>query len=244
MQIADQRLYGNKGARRRSSIGQQTRDVLLQILHEREPELHDHHHDVAAMAIAIGSKLPMLPDEIDVMARAAELHDIGKMAVPDEILQKPGPLDSRERDFIRQHTLVGERILSAAPALQPVARIVRTSHEWWDGTGYPDGLAGDEIPLGARIIAVCDAFHAMTSDSVYQASVTPAAALEELRRCAGTHFDPRVVDVFCAEMEGGRLPRPRSFAAPEGPPVEIIPEPLPTALRDPAAVESAFEDYV
>jgi two-component system, cell cycle response regulator len=244
MQIADQRLYGNKGARRRSSIGQQTRDVLLQILHEREPELHDHHQDVAALVTAIGSKLPMLPDEIDVMARAAELHDIGKMAVPDQILQKPGPLDARERDFIRQHTLVGERILSAAPALQPVARLVRTSHEWWDGTGYPDGLAGEEIPLGARIIAVCDAFHAMTSDSVYQAAVAPDAALGELRRCAGTHFDPRVVEVFCAEMEGGRLPRPGSFAEPEGPPVEIIPEPLPTALRDPAAVDSAFEDYV
>jgi two-component system cell cycle response regulator len=243
LQIADQRLYGNKGARRRSSIGQQTRDVLLQVLHEREPDLHEHHQDVAAMAVAVGKKLPMLPDAIDVMARAAELHDIGKMAVPDQILQKPGPLDQRERDFIRQHTLVGERILSAAPALQPVARLVRTSHEWWDGSGYPDGLAGEAIPLGARIIAVCDAYHAMTSESVYQAPVAPSVALAELRRCAGTHFDPRVVEVFCEEMEAGRLPAPGSVAAP-GPPIEIIPEPLPTALRDPAAVDSAFEDLV
>src|SRR3954453_17995255 len=94
LQIADQRLYGNKGARRRSSVGQQTRDVLLRILHEREPELHDHHHEVADLAVAVAEKLPMLPDEIDVMARAAELHDIGKMAVPDQILQKPGPLDA------------------------------------------------------------------------------------------------------------------------------------------------------
>jgi diguanylate cyclase (GGDEF)-like protein len=244
LQIADQRLYGNKGARRRSSIGQQTRDVLLQVLHEREPELHDHHQDVAALVTAIGAKLPMLPDEIDVMARAAELHDIGKVAVPDQILQKPGPLDPPERDFIQQHTLVGERILSAAPALQPVARLVRTSHEWWNGSGYPDGLAGEAIPLGARIIAVCDAYHAMTSDRVYQPPVEPEAALAELRRCAGTHFDPQVVAVFCEEMEAGRLPRPGSFAPPEGPPVEILLEPLPSALRDPAAIDQAFEDLI
>jgi diguanylate cyclase (GGDEF)-like protein len=233
LQIADQRLYGNKGARRRSSVGQQTRDVLLQILHEREPELHDHHHEVADLAVAVAAKLPMLPDEIDVMVRAAELHDIGKMAVPDQILQKPGPLDGPELDFIRQHTLVGERILAAAPALQPVARLVRASHERWDGGGYPDGLKGEEIPLGARVIAVCDAYHAMTSERVYQPPIDPTAALMELRRCAGTQLDPTVVAIFCEEMETGRLAvAPRSEAP--GPPVEII-EPLPTALRDPAA---------
>src|SRR4051794_21270998 len=223
LQIADQRLYGNKGARRRSSVGQQTRDVLLRILHEREPELHDHHHEVADLAVAVAAKLPMLPDEIDVMARAAELHDIGKMAVPDQILQKPGPLDSAELDFIRKHTLVGERILAAAPALLPVARVVRASHERWDGSGYPDGLAGEEIPLGARIIAVCDAYHAMTSDRVYQPPVDPPAALMELRRCAGTQLDPNVVAIFCEEMETGRLTADFDFG------------PLPSALRDPAA---------
>ena len=224
LQIADQRLYGNKGARRRSSIGQQTRDVLLQILHERAPDLHDHHHEVAELAVAVAHNLPMLPEEIDVMARAAELHDIGTMAVPDEILQKPGPLDSGERDFMRQHTLVGERILAAAPALEPVARLVRASHERWDGSGYPDGLKGEEIPLGARIIAVCDAFHAMTSSRVYQQPVSPTVALDELRRSAGSQLDPYVVKVFCTEMENGRLSIPV---------VDL--EPLPTALRDPAA---------
>jgi len=233
MQIADQRLYGNKGARRRSSIGQQTRDVLLQILHEREPDLHDHHHEVSELCVAVAGKLTMLPDEVDVMARAAELHDIGKMAVPDQILQKPGPLNQGELDFIRQHTLVGERILAAAPALQPVARLVRASHERWDGSGYPDGLQGKEIPLGARVIAVCDAYHAMTSERVYQPPVSRDAALAELRRCAGTQLDPHVVDIFCREMEAGRMGPVRRTEAP-GPPVEII-EPLPTALRDPAA---------
>jgi diguanylate cyclase (GGDEF)-like protein/putative nucleotidyltransferase with HDIG domain len=230
LQIADQRLYGNKGARRRSSIGQQTRDVLLQVLHEREPELHDHQHEVAELALTVGRELAVLPDDLDVMARAAELHDIGKMAVPDRILEKPGPLDKPELDFIRGHTLVGERILSAAPALRPVARLVRSSHERWDGTGYPDGLAGEAIPLGARVIAVCDAFHAMTSERVYQPPMPVADALVELRRFAGTQFDPRVVSVFIALREGGRLPAVGSVSVP-GPPVEI--EPLPSALRDP-----------
>jgi diguanylate cyclase (GGDEF)-like protein len=233
MQIADQRLYGSKHQRRRSAVGQQTRAVLMQILHERAPDLHDRHHDVAELAIAVARRLPMLPEEVDVMARAAELHDVGKIAVPDQILGKAGPLDEGELDFIRQHTLVGERILAAAPALQPVARIVRTSHERWDGSGYPDGLAGEQIPLGARVIAVCDAYHAMTSDRVYQSPMTTAEALAELRSCAGTHFDPQVIEVFCQEMEAGRLPSPAADRP--GPPVESLPEPLPTALRDPAA---------
>jgi two-component system cell cycle response regulator len=228
LQIADQRLYGNKGARRRSSVGQQTRDVLLRILHEREPDLHDHHHEVADLAVAVAARLPMLPEDVDVMARAAELHDIGHLAVPDTILQKPGPLDRAERDFMEKHTLVGERILAAAPALQPVARLVRASHERWDGSGYPDGLPGEEIPLGARVIAVCDAYHAMTSDRVYQPPIDPQAALMELRRCAGTQLDPAVVAIFCEEMESGRLSEKVDFW------------PLPSALRDPAADPDAL----
>jgi diguanylate cyclase (GGDEF)-like protein len=201
MQIADQRLYSNKGARRRSAVGQQTRDVLLQVLHERQPDLHEHLEDVAELAVSVGRLMPLLPEELDELARAAELHDIGKMAVPDEILSKPGPLDDVEFGFIKQHTIVGERILAAAPALAPVAKIVRGSHEKWDGSGYPDGLVGDEIPLAARIIAVADAFHAMTSDRPYQAPVDEADALGELRRCAGSHFDPSVVEAFCAVRE-------------------------------------------
>jgi HD-GYP domain-containing protein (c-di-GMP phosphodiesterase class II) len=178
------------------------------------------------------------------MARAAELHDVGKMAVPDRILEKPGPLDTPEIDFIRRHTVVGERILSAAPALVPVARLVRASHESWDGAGYPDGLAGEQIPLGARVIAVCDAYHAMTSDRVYQSPVAPAAAVAELRRFAGSQFDPRVVSVFIGLIEAGG---PAGRGAPAGPdalplvePPLVAPplvepplvEPLPSQLRD------------
>src|SRR3954453_13730669 len=204
MHIAEKRLYGNKGVSRENVMNEQTRDVLLQVLAERRPDLHDHLHEVAELALAVGRKMSLLPEELDEMARAAELHDVGKMAVPDEILNKPGPLDRVEMGFIRQHTIVGERILAAAPSLSPVARIVRASHARWDGGGYPDGLKGDEIPLGARIVAACDAYHAMTSDRPYQAAVPQAAALAELRRCAGTHLDPAVVDAVCDEVAARR----------------------------------------
>ena len=203
MQIADQRLYGSKGSRRRNAVNTQTRDVLLQVLHERRPELHERMHEVAELALVVGRRMALLPEELDEMARAAELHDVGKMAIPDEILNKPGPLDRIEEGFIRQHTIVGERILAAAPSLSPVARIVRASHERWDGSGYPDGLKGEEIPAASRIIAACDAYYAMTSDRPFQQAVPRSAALAELRRCAGSHFDPTVVDVLCGEVEGG-----------------------------------------
>jgi HD-GYP domain-containing protein (c-di-GMP phosphodiesterase class II) len=153
------------------------------------------------------------PEELNEMARAAELHDIGKMAVPDEILNKPGPLDERETEFVRHHTLVGERILAAAPALESVAKLVRHSHESYDGSGYPDGLAGDEIPLAARIIAACDAFHAMTDDRPYQPAKSPKEAMAELRRCKGARFDPDVVEAICAEVDAGRIPPPRTAPA-------------------------------
>ena len=101
------------------------------------------------------------------MRHAAELHDIGKVAIPDSIVEKPGPLDDEEWAFMRRHTIIGERILAAAPSLAPVGELVRSSHERYDGRGYPDGLAGEDIPLGARIIAVCDAFDAMLADRPY-----------------------------------------------------------------------------
>lgn len=128
----------------------------------------------------------------------ASLHDIGKIAVPDTVLNKPGPLSDDEWELIRQHTLVGERIVSAAPALVHVAGLIRSSHERHDGRVYPDQLAGEDVPLGARIIAVCDAYAAMTTDRPYGELLTPEAALEEIRRCAGIQFDPAVVQAFCA----------------------------------------------
>ena len=196
LQLADRRMYARKGERRMSA-GRQSRDVLLRTMSERRPDLHVRLRDIGELALAVGRELHMGPEGLDEVARAAELHDIGKIAVPDAILDKPGPLDPVEWSFMRRHPLIGERILLAAPALRPVARLVRSSHERWDGGGYPDGLSGDEIPLGARVVAVCDAFNAMTSDRPYRESVDKSDAIEELRTCAGTQFDPMVVDAFC-----------------------------------------------
>ena len=181
--------------------------MLLSTLSERQPDLHDHVHDVAEMAIAVGRELEMTPEELDEVGRAAELHDVGKVAIPDAILNKPTALNASEWSFMRRHTIIGERILLSAPALRPVARIVRSSHERWDGGGYPDGLAGDEIPLGSRVVAVCDAFDAMTTDRPYRPAVPEQTALSELASCAGSQFDPNVVAAFARAL---RALRPRS----------------------------------
>jgi diguanylate cyclase (GGDEF)-like protein len=195
MGLADRRMYANKN-RERASAGSQSRDVLLSVQRESRPDLHRHLTDVAELALQIAGELGMDSEQRDEVFRAAELHDTGKMAIPDAILNKPGPLEEREWEFVRRHTLIGERIIAAAPALVPVARLVRSSHERWDGSGYPDGLEAEQIPLGSRIVAVCDAYEAMVSDRPYSVAMVPARALDELRRGAGTQFDPRVVEAF------------------------------------------------
>jgi HD-GYP domain-containing protein (c-di-GMP phosphodiesterase class II) len=146
--------------------------------------------------------LGLPPDEVERVRHASELHDVGKVAIPDAILGKPGPLTEEEWAFVRRHPVIGERIVLAAPALAPVASLVRSSHERWDGAGYPDGLHGDAVPLSARIVAVADAFAAMTSGRPYRAARTVEEALDELRREAGAQFDPAVVDAWCAAHAG------------------------------------------
>jgi diguanylate cyclase (GGDEF)-like protein len=197
LRIADQRMYAQKNAGRTSAM-RQSKDVLVRALTERSPERFAHLEGVAELAEQTARRLGLGDEEAEQVRHAAELHDIGKVAIPDAILTKPGPLDPREWEFIRRHTLIGERIVAAAPALVPVARLVRSSHERWDGTGYPDKLAEQEIPVGSRVVSVADAFDAMTSERPYSAAVAPALALEELRRNAGAQFDPVVVEAFCA----------------------------------------------
>ncbi len=192
---ADTRMYQNKGQSRPSAPAQ-TCKALLATLYERNPGLEAHSLEVAALASQVAARLHMSAEERDEVQRAAELHDLGKVAIPDAVLDKPGPLDEEEREFMRRHTLIGERILSAAPALMPVARLVRSSHERIDGAGYPDGLRAEDIPLGARVVAVCDAYEAMTEPRPYREPVGRDEALAELRRCAGTQFDPDVVRAF------------------------------------------------
>jgi HD-GYP domain-containing protein (c-di-GMP phosphodiesterase class II) len=149
----------------------------------------------------VGTALGIAGRRLEQLKLAASLHDVGKLAIPDALLQKPGPLDVAEWAFVKEHTVIGERILAASPALTEAAAIVRATHERWDGKGYPDGLAGSAIPLASRIVAVCDAFSAMTSRRPYRAQVSRAAALAELRRCAGTQFDAEVVAAFCRVIE-------------------------------------------
>ena len=196
--IADRKLYAHK------HLHQTERDrpheALLRALQEREPALGEHCSGVAALAVAVGGRLGFAARDLDELRRAAELHDIGKLAMPDGVLAKRGPLTSREWALMRQHTLIGERILTASPALGSLGRIVRSTHERWDGTGYPDGLTGDAIPQASRIIAVCDAYMAMAADRPYQRARSGTRSLAELRAGAGTQFDPAVVAAISAEV--------------------------------------------
>ncbi len=196
LQLADQRMYEHKAGRK--SASRQSSDVLLKVLSERDADLREHGTGVAGLAVRIAEELGLPDSEVKRIGLAAELHDVGKAAIPDAILHKPGPLDDSEWEFMRQHTVIGERILLAAPSLAPTAELVRSSHEAYDGAGYPDALRGEAIPLGSRIIAVCDAYDAMISDRAYRSGMSVEAAFAELRRCAGGQFDPDVVAVFCA----------------------------------------------
>ena len=196
---ADRRMYAEKNGLR-ASAGRQSAEVLLRVLAERHPGIGDHVDSVAALTEMVGLELDMTEDDLATLWQAAALHDIGKAAVPDAILDKPGPLDDDEWEFMRRHTIIGERILDGAPALSAAARLVRSSHERFDGKGYPDQLAGAAIPLGARIVAVCDAYDAMVSDRPYRRALPSEEAIQELTRCAGTQFDPAVVDAFAMAL--------------------------------------------
>jgi two-component system, cell cycle response regulator len=202
LRLADQRMYAVKATGRKSA-GRQTTDVLLTVLAERDPRLATHLDEVTELCAAICSRLGLPDEEVTPILQAASLHDVGKAAIPEEILDKPGPLTDEEWTFMRRHTLIGERILGVAPALADAAKLVRSSHEAFDGSGYPDGLRGEAIPLGSRIIAICDAYDAMTSTRPYRAAMSSEVAVAELRRCAGTQFDPAVVDAFAVEVRTG-----------------------------------------
>jgi two-component system cell cycle response regulator len=193
--LADTRMYRQKNAGRLPAA-HQSAGVLVAVLEERAPGLASHGRTVSDLACATAAELGLAGDDLDVLRHAAALHDIGKMAIPESVLEKPGPLSEAEWDLMRRHTLVGERILAAAPALERSARLVRWSHERVDGHGYPDGLGGEEIPVGSRVILVADAFDAMSSKRTYGRVLSTEAALAELRRCAGTQFDAAAVAAF------------------------------------------------
>jgi two-component system cell cycle response regulator len=201
LRVANERMYALKYSLRPSAGALQSSEVLMEALAMRGPDCGDHLHGLAELVEAVASKLGVGVEELEQVKLAAELHDVGKTALPTAILEKSFPLDVEEREFVEHHSMIGERILHAAPALHRVARIIRWTHERYDGTGYPDHLSGVEIPLGARIIGVCDAFDAMISSRPYRKAMSVEESIVELRQNAGGQFDPLVVDAFCTVME-------------------------------------------
>jgi putative nucleotidyltransferase with HDIG domain len=193
--------------------------VLANVVEADDAYTGMHSEGVVALALDAADELGFNSVQRRNVEFGALLHDVGKIAVPKEIINKPGPLDDDEWAIMRAHTIEGQRLLDQVGGfMQDVGRIVRASHESFDGSGYPDGLAGEEIPLEARVISCCDALSAMTTDRSYRKARSAGAALEELRRCAGTQFDPRAVDAVVA-ITKRRLDRELSAAA-------LLPDPL------------------
>jgi diguanylate cyclase (GGDEF)-like protein len=178
--------------------------ALASALEERDRYTGEHSESVVDLTARVGEALALSGEEISRVRTAALLHDIGKVGVPDEILHKPGPLNDQEWEIMRQHPVIGERILRAIPGMGDVARIVRHEHERWDGKGYPDCLAGTEIPVGSRIILACDAYHAMVSDRPYRKAMKHSDAMAELSGNAGIQFDPDVVEALVGYLFGRR----------------------------------------
>jgi len=179
--------------------------TLLVALEARDFYTSEHSKQVVELAAGVAARLGLDQDETRDVEQVALLHDIGKVGIPDAILQKQGPLDEQEWQLMRQHPIVGEHIIAGTPGLSHLAPAMRAEHEHWDGGGYPDGLAGAEIPLASRITLACDALNAMTNDRPYRPAMTMERAQEELRAGAGTQFDPRTVEALLAELRPAEL---------------------------------------
>jgi len=175
---------------------------LLDLAADSAPNVAAHMRRTGRLATALVRSLTLGEPLARVVVLTARLHDIGKLGIPPWVLEKPGPLSELESRMMREHSVLGQRMLERRTELLAIGPLVRATHERWDGLGYPDRLRGAAIPLPARIVAVCDAFDAMTRPRSYSASVSIAAARDELNECAGTQFDPGVVVAFCELLEG------------------------------------------
>jgi putative nucleotidyltransferase with HDIG domain len=178
--------------------------VLLAVLEARTPETHDHSQRVARSAVALARAFNLSPEEIQHVKRAALLHDIGKIALPERLLSSTHPLTDAALKIMRTHVMIGQEVLATVPQLAPAASLVAATHEWFDGGGYPNGLKGDNIPIGARIIAVADSYDAMISTRCYNDPRSHDEATVELVRGAGSQFDPEVIRVWVREAEAAR----------------------------------------
>src|SRR6266508_4156160 len=182
-----------------------TVEALAGALEAVDEYTSNHARALAEMALAVGRKMELSEPVLKRLELAALFHDIGKIGVPSEIIRKAGPLTNEERRVMNLHPEIGDKILEPVPFLQPIRPIVRACHERWDGKGYPEGRAGEEIPLEARIVFVCDAFHAMTSDRPYQKALPEREAIRRLKLSKGRQFDPHVTDVFVELVEEGAI---------------------------------------
>src|SRR3954447_20456805 len=180
---------------------------LALALEARDGYTGEHSDAVERLSVAVAGRLGLDPAQVADVQSTALLHDIGKIGVPDRVLHKPGRLDEDEWALMREHPVIGERILRPLPGFGPVATAVRHEHERWDGGGYPDGLAGEGIPLPSRIVLACDAWNALVSDRPYRRALPPAEARAELSRCAGTQFDPEVIEALLACLDAPALDR-------------------------------------
>ncbi len=175
-------------------------DALLGALSARDNYTGSHSETVVELATGVAGRLGLSRREVVAVRQVGLLHDIGKIGIPDSILQKPGTLDAAEWKLMRQHPVVGAKIVAGTESLAHLASMVRAEHERWDGGGYPDRLEGEQIPLASRIIFACDAYHAMTSDRPYRRAMPVHQALRELEHNAGSQFDPAVVAALIAEV--------------------------------------------
>ena len=178
--------------------------VLLAVLEARTPETHDHSQRVARSAVALARAFNLSPEEIQTVKRAALLHEIGKIALPERLLSTTNPLTDSALQVLRTHVTIGQEVLATVPLLVPAASVVAATQEWFDGGGYPAGLQGDKIPIGARIITVADAYDSMISTRAYNDPKSHEEATVELVRGSGSRFDPDVVRVWMRESEAAR----------------------------------------
>jgi HD-GYP domain-containing protein (c-di-GMP phosphodiesterase class II) len=194
----------------------ETLRALIAAVEARDAYTHGHSARVAELSVSIGLRLGLRPAALRTLAEGAYLHDVGKVGIPDHVLNKPGALTDDERAWIEEHPIVGTDIVGRAPSLRDALEVIRQHHERYDGTGYPDGLAGEEISLAARIVAVADVWDALTSDRAYRPAWPPDRALAHLEAGRGVHFDPRCLDAFLALMaERGHRPGGRPTPAAE-----------------------------
>jgi HD-GYP domain-containing protein (c-di-GMP phosphodiesterase class II) len=204
MNLAEEKMYRSKLTEIKSSRNA-TIMSLEKTLYEKNNETEEHTQRVKKLSMKLGEKINLSQDELEELKLLSLLHDIGKIGIPDNILMKPGKLTAEEWEIMKRHTEIGYRIAKATPGLSHVANEIFCHHEKFDGTGYPQGLKGEEIPILSRIINIVDSFDVMTHKRVYKDASNKGHAIEELERCSGTQFDPDIVNEFINLLKEGSI---------------------------------------